>query len=423
MSSSTEPNYRCKCAGCNREIQDDEKYICCSDNKCKNPFHHGCVNLTNPTQATIKSWSCPSCLCAKKKGGDNTLTPVRPSDNVTVRKPKAAAAPSQSQKAAVPSGPSSKAVPQPSHTSRTAALPSHMTNPITDENSALSNLTVEIKGLRQEILGLRLDFETAISAVNRCEERIDELNKCFADYECRLQLTEVRASETQKANARLQLQVNDQILTISTLEARLTKIEEIGSVNCQMSKTCESLKEQLSFQSQVLLRNDVEINGVPESASENPHHIFQTLAAVGGMSLAESDIDSVWRAGPPRAGDNNTPRPIVVRFCRRQIRDQFFSSVRPKRLTTKHLGFDGPSKNIYINDRLTRENRLLFRECRTQFKAAGYRFCWTKGGQIYVKKHDGRGEGAKAVIVRSLAHMARILQKPDAANESFRSSL
>jgi hypothetical protein len=177
--------------------------------------------------------------------------------------------------------------------------------------------------------------------------------------------------------------------------------------------TCERLQEQVNYQEQALLRRDIEIAGITESTTENPHYLLLTLATVAGVKLADADIDSVVRAGPPRKNIRDLPGPLVVRFCRRHTRDQFYKAVKSKRLTTEHLGIDGPSSKIYFNDRLTRDNRHLFRECRAQFKAAGYKYCWTKRGQIYVKKYEGKGEGSEAIIVRSLGHMARILQNTD----------
>ncbi|XP_063370652.1 uncharacterized protein LOC134658976 [Cydia amplana] len=213
------------------------------------------------------------------------------------------------------------------------------------------------------------------------------------------------------ANDELRTRVEDQSQTIATYEARLKVLEEARIDGGQPQRTDLTLEERLNIQSQALLRNDVEISGLTEKPAENPHHLFLTVAALTGMKLADHDVDFVTRTGPLRTKQNDPPRPLVVRFCRRQTRDQFYSTAKSRRLTTKDLEIEGPSQNIYINDRLTRENRQLFRECRTRFKEAGYKFCWTKWCQILVKKREGRGEESKAFPVKSIKDIDNILNK------------
>lgn len=319
-----------------------------------------------------------------KKGGDNSSTPIRISqnENVTLRKPRA----------------SSSVVDSPP-----------------DNKSALDNLTEQIKLLRQEILTMKVDFEAAISAVSRCEARIDDMSATMAMYEVRLKFTEdlkTEVVELKKVNDSLQSQITHQSQFFSAYESRLNSVDGTTTDAASLMKAFESQQEQTNFLAQARLRNDIEISGISEKPAENPLHLFLTLAVVAGMKLSESDIDHVTRAGPPRKNPNDPPRPLVVRFCRRGTRDRFYSTAKTRRLTTKDLHIDGSTLNIYFNDRLTRENRQLFRECRTLFKEAGYRFCWTKWGQIYVKKREGRGEEAKALIIRSSSDVANILKKP-----------
>lgn len=323
-----------------------------------------------------------------KKGGNNSSTPARASQNITVRKPRPPSPPSP---------------------------PSPVADPPTGNNSALNNLTEQIKLLRHEILTMKSDFDAAISAVSRCESRIDEMSATMAIYESRLKLAEelkVEVVELKKVNDSLQSQISFKTQAFSAYESRLKLVEDSTTEMSNLMKAFESHQDQTNFLAQARLRNDIEISGISEKPAENPLHLFLTLAVVAGMKLSESDIDYVTRTGPPRKNTNDPPRPLVVRFCRRSTRDRFYSTAKPRRLSTKDLKIEGSAQNIYFNDRLTRENRQLFRECRTIFKEAGYKFCWTKWGQIYVKKREGGGKDAKAIIVRSHSDIANIIKGP-----------
>lgn len=154
-----------------------------------------------------------------------------------------------------------------------------------------------------------------------------------------------------------------------------------------------------------MLRNEIEVHGISESDDENAQQIIFTAAAQAGITLQDSDIDIVHRIGPKRNKiqnkENSLPRPLLVRFTRRVVRNQFLKKVKARRITTKDINIEGPPKNIYLNERLTQVNRLLFRECRAKFKQAGYKYCWTNGGNIFVKKREGNGSDSETIHVKS----------------------
>lgn len=243
----------------------------------------------------------------------------------------------------------------------------------------------------------------------------------MAAFESRLGSAEVTTADItdlKYENDSLQSKFASHTQKLSACEIRLKSIEN-ASANADSSKLKKDfdlLQEQMNYQAQARLRNDIEISGITEMPAENLMHLFLLLAVTAGMKLSVTDIDFVTRAGPPRNGSNDLPRPLVVRFCRRSTRDQFYTTARPRRLTTADLEMEGPARKIYFGDRLTRGNRHLFRECRTKFKEAGFKFCWTKWGQIYVKKHEGRGEGGKAIIVKSLNDIENIIQNSSATS-------
>lgn len=332
------PKQSSSCAGCKNSIT-DKKYVKCSQSRCDKLFHFLCVGLGGPASDT---WACPDCRSSMRKGGDNSATPVRATENVTFRKQR-------------PESP----LEQPHQ-----------------ESSPLSDLTCEIRLLRAEVLSMKSEFEMAISALKRCETRLDELSTTMSAYDTRL----------------------------SAAESKVSEVQDLRDV-------IDVLNEKLNFQEQSMLRNEIEVTGVMETQHENPYHTILTMSSLIGVKLSDSDVDGVQRVGPRRSSDHSPPRPLVVKFTRRATRDQFLKAAKVRRLTTKDVGFEGvPASNIYVNERLTRANRLLFRDCRKQFKEAGFKFCWTTGGTIYVKRLEGKGRGSESLVVRSNADIIRILK-------------
>lgn len=330
----SEPKQSLMCAGCKNNIT-DKRYDKCT--KCDKHFHFLCVGLGGPA---TDSWICPDCRSIMKKGGDNSSTPVRQSENITVRK----------QKTSIPLETSKKG------------------------NSSLCELTDQIRLLRAEVSSMKSEFVVAVAALNRCESRLDALTNVMSAYETRLIAAENNTTEV-----------------------------------VELRREVDVLNDKLNSQAQSMLRNEIEVSGVIEAENENVHHTMLMMSSLVGVRLTDTDIDGIHRAGP-RRNPSHSPRPIVVKFTRRALRDQFLKAAKMRKLTTTDVDIKGEPSNIYVNERLTRSNRLLFRDTRKQFKEAGYKFCWTSGGIIYVKKREGKGKGSEALVIRSHADIGRILQ-------------
>ncbi|KAI8434129.1 hypothetical protein MSG28_012259 [Choristoneura fumiferana] len=205
---------------------------------------------------------------------------------------------------------------------------------------------------------------------------------------------------------------------IEATEVRLKLVEEQQLHNASLQETVDRLQFQLNAQEQTLLRNDVEIVGCPESLNENPVHLALTTAAKVGYALSEADIDGAWRTGPRviPAGNGNSrahARPIAIRFTRRASRDAFLKAAKSRRNVTSadlvdHV--DAPVK-IYVNERLSRSNRHLFRVTRQRATVAKFKRCWTSHGSVYVRRHDS----SPAIHVRNLDDLDRVFGDCDPA--------
>lgn len=291
-------------------------------------------------------WKCQECVSREPKT-DNTNTPIKRdlplhsdskecSSNVTLR---SRAAPKN--QSPVPSSPLSP--PQPA------------------KQTIESELVNELRLFREEIKAELRDFKLAITdltaAVNICNKRVDDLAE-------RVEIVE-------------RFQRDGSAVAASSLQNAITE-----------------LKLELNDRDQELLRNDIEIAGIPEQNHERYIHLALTAASKLGVNLEERDIVSVERAGPVRrmeeAGSRPRPRPIVVRLARRAHRDQLLEAARVRRgVTTAGLGVDSDTQRFYVNERLTHMNRQLFYKARGEALRAHWKYVWTREGKIFVRKEHG----------------------------------
>lgn len=342
-----------KCNACGKAIQ-TLYYLTCV--KCNKLYDIDCLGIGAQTfeQKTEKfkdCWLCPQCVCSKPKQG-NSSTPVRTTTNTVGC-----------------SDPNVNKV----RGTRGVAKPL-VTSPSTQTSMEISDLMKEIKELRKEIIGVREQN----SEISLLRKDVQDLKN---------ELSFLNSSITTKFKV-FQKQLEDRDIEIVNLKT-----------------TISGLQSSLNQQEQLSLRNDLEIQGVPEEKTENLTHILLTLSQKLNVDLQETDINNLTRAGPKpnSSSTRRAPRPIVAQFVRKAKKDELISATRTRRnLTTESILPNVPSTKIYLNERLTKANRLLFREARTTATHYGFRYCWIRNGSIFVRKMDNNGpEKSPAFLIRS----------------------
>lgn len=161
-----------------------------------------------------------------------------------------------------------------------------------------------------------------------------------------------------------------------------------------LQSTIYQLKTELNEREQETYSNDLEITGIPEEQGENAGQLFSIVTAKLGVVCAESDIDFVQRVGLRRAPSSETgtnrPRPIIVRVARRNLRNALLQAARARRtLSTEGMQLAAAPTRFYVNERLSRANKMLFFKTRELARSRGWKFVYTSGGRILVRRESG----------------------------------
>lgn len=231
--------------------------------------------------------------------------------------------------------------------------------------SEVGELVAEVRRLTQELSSVKKRLEETIVSLTRCHTRLDEVEAVAAANGSRIQALEDREKEVIVLKSNVML-----------------------------------LQRELNSQAQAHLKNEMEITGIPETPNENLHHVVMLAARKAGVDLVDGDMDWVARVGSRtsiRAGQEiKQTRPVVVRFVRKVKRDRMLRECRTRRnITSADLEVAGPAGKVYFNERLTKQNRFLFREARAKSKEHGYAYCWCSQGVVYVRQREGKA--AKAI--------------------------
>lgn len=82
-------------------------------------------------------------------------------------------------------------------------------------------------------------------------------------------------------------------------------------------------------------------------------------------------------------------KPIMVKFRSKEIRDKVLQKRKDLRdKDSNQLGLDGETRNIFINEDLSKETKLLFNKAR-ELKKVGYKYVWCRDGSVFCRVADG----------------------------------
>ncbi|KAL4720962.1 hypothetical protein ACJJTC_018069 [Scirpophaga incertulas] len=329
------------CNACEKPIQNTDYMICV---KCKKFYD---LLYWKTIQSHRDKWLCPLCTNSRPKS-DNTSTPVRP----PVSSPVEDSSDKRNVNSARGSGPKTK----------------HISPEI---NVSLADVFNELKKLREEI------------------KEISTLRSELADVR-----TQVLAISTT---------MNE---TLIDVKKKLDDAHrEIATLKC----TVFQAQKDIEYQEQSALNNELEIIGIPEDKEEDLLTIISTTSKHLGVHLEVTDVNWVSRVSSVNTSklkniSEKRPRPIIVKLVRRLKRDEIIRASKLKRDFSTDGIVAGPCQPVFINERLTKKNRLLFREARIRTKRNNFKFCWYRNGFIYCRQK----ENEPAIRILSIEDLEKI---------------
>ncbi|XP_046666705.1 uncharacterized protein LOC124358454 [Homalodisca vitripennis] len=223
----------------------------------------------------------------------------------------------------------------------------------------------ELKKIATENVSL----STSLSFLNTT---VEESNKLMENVRKELKKTQEDNLKLQKEN--LELRNN-----VSNLEVRVRNLEQYSR------------------------KQNIEIDGVPESNNEDVYAIIHDVGRAIGVELKRERVVAAHRI--PSFNKKRTP-PIIVRFSTFEEKDVWISSFRNVRpLTANKINprFNLQNK-VFINEHLSPENKQLLSRTKEAAKTKGYKYVWTRDGKIFVR----RGEGEKCKKVDTFADLDKL---------------
>lgn len=337
------------CVGCKTIIQGKEFMTC---QNCKHKYDLPCANISPKrfkkiSQESKLRWKCLECKSRQPKL-DNTNTPVRAGQLSTEDEDECSSQDQYVTKRRYP--PVEKYITE-------STFKEFLSKELKKEIETVVEATLtrlvsnQLKDIVQQFSG----FQSSMTFIS---EQYEELKNVWSSTSLELK----SLKEENKA-----LKEN-----LTTLCARVKVLED------------ENMKQQ-----QWVRLQNVEITGIPENKQEDAVAIVQKLCEHIGVSVAPTDVEFAHRVQPRREASAARARPIIARFRHRVLKDKIIVAARKHRdLNTRDMRIGGESSKIYINEHLTKDNKMLLKLCKQKGKELNYKFIWTKNCRIFVRKNE-----------------------------------
>lgn len=266
-----------------------------------------------------------------------------------------------------------------------------------------------IQGQEEKFTFIQSSILEIITQNKSVGKELAVMNSSIADIRTemssvRTEFNDVKDSMTdlKKKNSLFEVEIKDIIKSIEystarqdDLEASVKKLQDGFNIPEKLDSEIDKLRTsvidlQLELQQQQQRNRlcNLEISGLPESKNENLSDIAIKIANYAGVNLAPEDIEHINRI-QPRQSNNGRPRAVVLKLKSRLLKDNILAGIRKNRgVSTLDISMAGDSRPIYVNEHLTVDNKILYKQCREAAKFKSYQYVWIKNCRIYMRKSD-----------------------------------
>lgn len=210
-----------------------------------------------------------------------------------------------------------------------------------------------------------------------CSE-LKNYGKQFEEFNISLQMFSAKIDES-----------NKNMKTLTENYKELKKENQIMiAKNLELSKEVDDLKVRMRQMEQYSRKCNIEVQGIPVTANENPVAIAIDLGKALGVELKEEDVMAAHRV--PTFRPKATP-PLIAQLRDRRLKNAFTAAYKKKRdLTAKDVNQAFQVSRVYVNDHLTPETKNLLRLAKEKARELGHKYVWCNEGKIFVRKDDGQ---------------------------------
>lgn len=171
--------------------------------------------------------------------------------------------------------------------------------------------------------------------------------------------------------------------------------EELKKENKTLRNQIENLQKEIvhneekgNINSQNLLRNNIEIKGIPQKEDIDDQEIIKKNFNKIGIRSEKEDILEIRREENRNKNENVIKIKLKNEHIKKHILEKSKQYYKNKgKLTTLDINLKNNQNIIYINEELTPKLKYLFGKTK-ELRKKGFKYIWIKNGKIFVRKNE-----------------------------------
>lgn len=197
------------------------------------------------------------------------------------------------------------------------------------------------------------------------------------------------------------------------LESKLKTIEDGHEDLCKRCDDLEQDRDQLRYEVRELQQQfidadqhsrcaNLEITGLPTTEGEDVYEVLKKTASAIKVPYKRDDISIAHRLR--LFSKRHKYSPIIVQFVSRTVREAWLTAARTKKgLKATEIAASLPTSEVYINEQLTRHNKVLLGYARNLLKQNKLHFAGYFNGKVMIKcSADPKAPSVRVFTVEDL---------------------
>lgn len=162
------------------------------------------------------------------------------------------------------------------------------------------------------------------------------------------------------------------------------EINEIKIQNIDLKKKITKLEENARWEEKKKNKKMLEIYGIPRKNGENPKDIVIRLGRSAKVAITENDLEESYRV---QSKDGNGKQ-VVAKFRQYEKKAEFLKAMKEKRPRLSDINENPENKLIYVNEKLTAENKRILYVIKEEAKQRKWHKVWVYAGEVYLMQED-----------------------------------
>ncbi|CAG9818127.1 unnamed protein product [Phaedon cochleariae] len=201
----------------------------------------------------------------------------------------------------------------------------------------------------------------------------DKILKCMLDIKGEMKVFREKQDDLVQSISFCSDKITDFETSLQKVNEHIKIIENLKLENQNLMRHVRTLNKRVNDLEQISRMNNIEIQGVPEKKNEDIFKIIETVHQNLNVQFSPDLIDSAHRV---KSFAPNRPKNIVIKYISRKVKDDILAATKIKKMSSPNrlLSIEGVSKDLYISEHLSPENKTLYKKTRDFAKAKNFKY-------------------------------------------------